>query len=339
MNGKVWSVIQEHYPDLVAPSAIRGTIFARMSPDQKQQLVQELQRLGYYVGKRILIACCLKNHAEVALILGMCGDGANDCGALKAAHAGIALTDSEASVASPFTSKEPSISCVPELIRQGRCALVTSFGIFNYMATYALTQFVSVMILFECGTNLSNFQYLYADLFIICSLSAVMGRSQPYRGPLFKKPPLTSLLTPPPIGSLIIQVFVIALLQAIGLVLVRQEDFFIECREYHNYTDGMESGEFPCYENYAVFGVSLSQYIFLALAYSKGYPYREIFLKNFWLVVVLTVSSAFSLYLLLGPSDSVAVVFDLLIPPDVSFRFIIVAICVVQVKLFILYNL
>ena len=89
----------------------------------------------------------------------MCGDGANDCGALKAAHAGIALTDSEASVASPFTSKEPSISCVPELIRQGRCALVTSFGIFNYMAIYALIQFFSVMILFEVGTNLSDFQY------------------------------------------------------------------------------------------------------------------------------------------------------------------------------------
>ena len=50
----------------------------------------------------------------------MCGDGANDCGALRTAHAGISLSEAEASVASPFTSKEPNISCVPEVIREGK---------------------------------------------------------------------------------------------------------------------------------------------------------------------------------------------------------------------------
>jgi len=53
----------------------------------------------------------------VRLYVGMCGDGANDCGALRTAHAGISLSEAEASVVSPFTSKTPNISCVPQVIR------------------------------------------------------------------------------------------------------------------------------------------------------------------------------------------------------------------------------
>jgi cation-transporting ATPase 13A3/4/5 len=79
-----------------------------MSPDDKAHLVELLQtRLGIQVG--------------------MCGDGANDCGALKQADAGISLSEAEASIAAPFTSKIQDISCVITLLREGRAALTTTF--------------------------------------------------------------------------------------------------------------------------------------------------------------------------------------------------------------------
>jgi len=76
---------------------VKGQVFARMSPDEKHELVEKLQSLDY---------CC-----------GFCGDGANDCGALKAADVGVSLSDAEASVAAPFTSRVFDISCVPRLIK------------------------------------------------------------------------------------------------------------------------------------------------------------------------------------------------------------------------------
>jgi P-type E1-E2 ATPase len=87
---------------------LKAQVYARMTPDDKANLVELLQ-----VGL----------EAKV----GMCGDGANDCGALKQADAGISLSEAEASIAAPFTSKVQNISCVITLLREGRCALTTTF--------------------------------------------------------------------------------------------------------------------------------------------------------------------------------------------------------------------
>ena len=59
-----------------------------------------------------------------------------------------------------------------------RCALVTAFGIFKYMAAYSITQFVSVIILYEKSSNLSDFQFLWIDLFLITTLALVFGYSK-----------------------------------------------------------------------------------------------------------------------------------------------------------------
>uniref|UniRef100_A0A669CK24 ATPase 13A3 n=1 Tax=Oreochromis niloticus TaxID=8128 RepID=A0A669CK24_ORENI len=148
VSGKAFAVILEYFPQLLV---LRATVFARMAPDQKTQLVEVLQSMDYTVG--------------------MCGDGANDCGALKRAHSGISLSELEASVASPFTSSTSNISCVPNLIREGRAALITSFCVFKFMALYSIIQFISVILLYSVLSNLGDFQFLFIDLIIILTIA------------------------------------------------------------------------------------------------------------------------------------------------------------------------
>lgn len=71
--------------------------------------------------------------------VGMCGDGANDCVALKQADAGISLSDAEASIAAPFTSKVRDISSVISLLIEGRASLASSFQSFKIILLYAAT--------------------------------------------------------------------------------------------------------------------------------------------------------------------------------------------------------
>jgi len=142
------------------------TIFARVSPAQKEAIVLALNEAGLYTL--------------------MCGDGTNDVGALKAAHVGVSIVNNpeferrieatkdptsnakkgakkpkgssakdrmaramqelheqemdptivklgDASIASPFTARRTSIDSVLTVIRQGRCTLVTTIQVIMMM--------------------------------------------------------------------------------------------------------------------------------------------------------------------------------------------------------------
>lgn len=51
IEGRSWGTVYQYFPEVLQKVLVRGAIFARMSPEQKQQLVMELEALGYYVGE------------------------------------------------------------------------------------------------------------------------------------------------------------------------------------------------------------------------------------------------------------------------------------------------
>lgn len=187
-------------PKVLKEMLVCGQVFARMSPDEKHELVEKLQSIEYCVG--------------------FCGDGANDCGALKAADVGISLSEAEASVAAPFTSRVFDISCVPEVIREGRAALVTSFSCFKYMSLYSAIQFTSVSFLYATASNLGDFQFLYIDLLLILPIAIFMGWTGAYPS-LARKRPTASLVSKKVLTPLLGQIVLCVLTQFVGWWAVR----------------------------------------------------------------------------------------------------------------------
>lgn len=298
MTGSVWGAIRQHHPTQISNLVKRGAVFARMSSEQKQQLILELQSLGYYVA--------------------MCGDGANDCGALKAAHVGISLSEAESSVASPFTSKEPNISCVPQVVKEGRAALVTSFGVFKFMICYSLAEFTSAIILYGIDANLNSLQYLFIDICLILNFASFFGITKAWDKSIFKVPPMTSLLSAVPMLSIIFNIFLVVVFQAIAYHSIQTYDFFEPF--HYNPKDYMN---FTSYENYAVFTVSLFQYIIMAIVFSKGKPYRKAIYTNVWFSVSILASIAVCCFITLEPSKWVKDTLELKMPPVFGARLLI----------------
>uniref|UniRef100_A0A2K6JTV7 Polyamine-transporting ATPase 13A3 n=1 Tax=Rhinopithecus bieti TaxID=61621 RepID=A0A2K6JTV7_RHIBE len=310
MNGKSFSVILEHFQDLVPKLMLHGTVFARMAPDQKTQLIEALQNVDYFVG--------------------MCGDGANDCGALKRAHGGISLSELEASVASPFTSKTPSISCVPNLIREGRAALITSFCVFKFMALYSIIQYFSVTLLYSILSNLGDFQFLFIDLAIILVVVFTMSLNPAWKELVAQRPP-SGLISGALLFSVLSQIIICIGFQSLGFFWVKQQPWY---EVWHPKSDAcnttgsllwnsshldneteLDEHNIQNYENTTVFFISSFQYLIVAIAFSKGKPFRQPCYKNYFFVFSVIFLYVFILFIMLYPVASVDQVLQIVCVP------------------------
>ncbi|XP_060054479.1 probable cation-transporting ATPase 13A4 isoform X3 [Erinaceus europaeus] len=310
LSGKSFQVINQHFSSLLPKILINGTIFARMSPGQKSTLVEEFQKLDYFVG--------------------MCGDGANDCGALKMAHVGISLSEQEASVASPFTSKTPNIECVPHLIKEGRAALVTSFCMFKYMALYSMIQYVGVLLLYWETNSLSNYQFLFQDLAITTLIGVTMNLNGAYPK-LVPFRPAGRLISPPLLLSVIFNILLSLTMHIVGFVLVQRQPWYsMETRSVCTVQNesiwkstisptipekNSTNGSFTSFENTTIWFLGTINCIIVALIFSKGKPFRQPTYTNYIFVLVLVIQLSVCLFILFADIPDLYRRLDLLCTP------------------------
>ncbi|KAH6626366.1 hypothetical protein B0J18DRAFT_424656 [Chaetomium sp. MPI-SDFR-AT-0129] len=261
-------------PEVMRRMLVTGKVFARMSPDEKHELVEKLQSIDY--------SC------------GFCGDGANDCGALKAADVGISLSEAEASVAAPFTSRVFDIRCVPEVIREGRAALVTSFSCFKYMSLYSAIQFTSVSFLYASASNLGDFQFLFIDLALILPIAVFMSWAGPFPE-LCRKKPTADLVSRKVLTPLLGQILICIGIQAAAFLAVRRQPWFIPPVINHDESNIENS------ENTALFLTSCFEYILAGVVLNAGRPFRRSAIHNWPFVATITVTLCISLLMVLYP--------------------------------------
>ncbi|XP_034989052.2 probable cation-transporting ATPase 13A5 [Zootoca vivipara] len=311
LNGYTYHVLVKHFGSLLPKILLNATVFARMSPAQKSSLVEEFQKLDYYVG--------------------MCGDGANDCGALKMAHAGISLSEQEASVASPFTSQIPNIECVPELIREGRAALVSSFSVIKYLTLYGMNQFIGTALLYWQLQIFGNMQYLLQDVaitLVVCltmSLTHAYPKLAPYRPP-------GRLLSPSLLLSIILNVLFTLIVQVFAFLYVKQQPWYSVVRSHR----GCPTADHPVspgngtasnatapehfvlsYEDTTLWALVTVNCIIAAFVFSKGKPFRKPIYTNYIFSGLLCVQLGVALFFFFADLDPIYKGLELLCTPTI----------------------
>ncbi|XP_078510337.1 putative cation-transporting ATPase 13A4 [Lissotriton helveticus] len=308
MSGTSYQVVVQHFYGMLPKLLMKGVVFARMSPGQKSSLIEEFQKLDYFVG--------------------MCGDGANDCGALKMAHAGISLSEHEASVVSPFTSKTPSIECVPQLIKEGRCTLASSFCISKYIIGTCITAFLSALLLLWKKTFLAEYQYLIHDMaiFIPTYLTITLTTAYPQLAPYRHVKKLISL---PLLVSIGVNGVCVLVTLACAFVFVQYQpwygptDVFSSCsssnqsllsNEIHN-SSLREEITSETYESTSLWFATSLCFISTSFVVSKGKPFRKPMYTNYLLCLALCAQTAMMLFLMFTNNESIQIRLQIVCTP------------------------
>lgn len=260
-----------------------ASVFARTKPNDKAKIVMVFQHMDRKVS--------------------MCGDGANDCGALKQADIGLSLSMAEASISAPFTSKVANISAMVELIKECRAGLATNFSLFNIMAIYSLIQYTTTVVSQKFLQYPADLQYLYWDLALNFFFILFIGNTYTARDLSIEKPK-SSLFC----FSNLFQILIAFGTQAAGQISIIAIYQLVE-GDYYSQYGGMDNAiaNYNTETDFVMGGLEASTmfvfsnnlYVMTMLAFNIAKPWREYFFTNLPLMAAVIISVAYNQMLIL----------------------------------------
>jgi len=282
LTGRAYEYMEDHEREQLGSIYTGLRIFARTSPIAKQRIIRRFMAMG--------------------LVVTMCGDGGNDCGALRTAHAGIALSEAEASVVSPFTSRTKSIQSVVDLLREGRCALATSFACFKFIILYGqLFSIVKMVILYYAVTP-PAMDYLTVDVLVIITMSYAMTLSHP-QAALRPERPTSSLLGPQSLASTVGVFAIYVCMISAAIATMAAEPGYIKF-PYHCGDGNQWWTMGDNWESTVIFMCFIMMLAHSAYVYTFGGAYREPIYSNYLITALyVAIELMFTVVLLAEPSE------------------------------------
>jgi len=320
------------YHDIFIKMIDKTLVFARMQPEHKTLLIR-----------------CLKKQNK---IVAMCGDGANDIGALRTADVGISLGADQASASAHFMSTGQDIKCLLKLICEGKACLSNFLACYKFMLLLCLIEFFSCVFLFQLDSTLTNNQTILVDLFIILPNSILISLTKPStvlyeQSPLFVKAnPIIINLISHGVIMLIFQIIIYGLM--INQNWYHDHEYYVNITninninninnnvtinnkiEYNNIISPYEELKIPCCDNTIIFMYYYLQSIITIIIFSLDTPFKKELSQNKYLVFYLVANVLFAVYIIFIYNNYIYEFFGLIDIENQNFKFTLIVVAIIN---------
>ena len=284
MTGDAWQELLVTSPlDAVAALLPYLRVVGRCAPHDKVSVID--------------VAASSSAHCKTLMV----GDGGNDCGALKAAHVGLALSDSDASIVAPFTSLDKDVASVLTVLQEGRASLASMMAVYKFIVFYGNISSYCQVIMYRLQASFSGWMWLFIDGFYTICFSLTLPLAKP-SDTLSATRPTSSLLSWATVGSVGGIVMINYAFMVVAFFVLNAQDWYA-CRQWN--ADGIMVGSIlSASDNYEIsvtFLMVATQMLAAAAAMNFGYEFRQAWYRNTVFVLFLGGFAVLVVYAVLVP--------------------------------------